>query len=712
MEELQYTKRTRQACEPCRRKKSRCPGEKPECSYCQRLGQQCVYKAVSSGSGSDPTDAQVRHNRKLVRIDVLNNEHRLGNLEGQMSRLIQQLSNTRTHLKGLTHLFFIILKPREFESSPSLSSFRSTTIASNQSSVRCGSRQRNRASSKFCLKSNLFNSKSSAIFTDGEIIDMGRIYLTWCHGQTISLFDEASFLSSLKFRDPELLCAIGALTERFPPRLLTDQSKELIESLSQRSRKAVMDKIAEGEVQLSTLQTLCVLSICNFTSGKVTQAGLNIAMADHIKDTTDWVETDSHDDERDRCFRSISVLKKLQSSVLPSINKILPSTSYPVGHSNSQSNVQRDGGIPFYAEKLCDVWQMARAYAASQPIANDPPPWDSRSEFSEVMSRHLELDCLIPVKYRFRLNNMAEYDSETLLQNRGYWASFIFIQFVYSAIPCLLNHPFLLSLRLRHFRHTIPESFIQQSYEQLTRFMGWIIYFIDLLERKSFQVSDPVLAHCVVIVATIHLQHSFVKDTALQQKASRGFDKCLRFLRRMGQMWPCVALMVENLKTLQGSVVSLPSEEAGQERTNASGEPSFSINARLLWDVLIYDRAGQVNARADYSMLGSTLVSREPEKGAEAPVVDAKFDLIGSAGLTGHKAMIHQGPAYPPEDENTNDFDEDNIDTTPHAITNMAITIGDVNLEGVGGYGNEESMFLQAHDYGRAIGDWFDFDAI
>ncbi|ETN37423.1 uncharacterized protein HMPREF1541_08414, partial [Cyphellophora europaea CBS 101466] len=32
-------KRIRQACEPCRRKKSRCPGEKPVCSHCARLGQ-------------------------------------------------------------------------------------------------------------------------------------------------------------------------------------------------------------------------------------------------------------------------------------------------------------------------------------------------------------------------------------------------------------------------------------------------------------------------------------------------------------------------------------------------------------------------------------------------------------------------------------------------------------------------------------------------
>lgn len=36
-------KRIRQACESCRRKKTRCPGEKPMCSYCARLGQVCFY---------------------------------------------------------------------------------------------------------------------------------------------------------------------------------------------------------------------------------------------------------------------------------------------------------------------------------------------------------------------------------------------------------------------------------------------------------------------------------------------------------------------------------------------------------------------------------------------------------------------------------------------------------------------------------------------
>lgn len=36
-------KRIRQACLNCRKKKVRCTGEKPVCSFCLRLNQDCEY---------------------------------------------------------------------------------------------------------------------------------------------------------------------------------------------------------------------------------------------------------------------------------------------------------------------------------------------------------------------------------------------------------------------------------------------------------------------------------------------------------------------------------------------------------------------------------------------------------------------------------------------------------------------------------------------
>lgn len=283
-------------------------------------------------------------------------------------------------------------------------------------------------------------------------------------------------------------------------------------------------------------------------------------MASHLAHSVQTSHASSSMQEKNLCFKSISVLQQLQGCIVsftrmmnsppalqggaPAMN--MPSCAVPdaPGLWDGFSEGQVDGSIASVAVQLCGTWKLARAYAACRVGPDSPPPWDARSDYSMVMQSHLRIDCRMPMKYRFASNNMNDYDFESLQRQRIYWGPFLFLQIVYAAVPCILNHPFLLSMRLRGFRHTIPQSFVQQSFEHITRHAGWIIYFIDLLEKKSFQASDPCLAHCVAIVATIHLQHSFTKDRQLSEKAQGGFEKCLRFLRRMATVWPGISFMV------------------------------------------------------------------------------------------------------------------------------------------------------------------------
>lgn len=65
-----------------------------------------------------------------------------------------------------------------------------------------------------------------------------------------------------------------------------------------------------------------------------------------------------------------------------------------------------------------------------------------------------------------------------------------------------------------------------------------------MLEAKEFKVSDPFLAHCVAIVATIYLQESFVDDESKRREKQSNFDKCLLFIRGFGGQWPHVGRIV------------------------------------------------------------------------------------------------------------------------------------------------------------------------
>jgi hypothetical protein len=65
-----------------------------------------------------------------------------------------------------------------------------------------------------------------------------------------------------------------------------------------------------------------------------------------------------------------------------------------------------------------------------------------------------------------------------------------------------------------------------------------------MLEAKSFKVSDPFLAHCAAIVATIHLQESFKDDPGVRVTQRLKFAKCLEFIRGFEDQWPHIVIIV------------------------------------------------------------------------------------------------------------------------------------------------------------------------
>jgi hypothetical protein len=92
---------------------------------------------------------------------------------------------------------------------------------------------------------------------------VGGAYLLYCDCQPIPLFQRDNFMQTLHSREPELLFALLAMAGRFlqPPmsRISADEFLEI-------SRRLVMGRICDGQVELSTLQTLCLLSMVDFTS--------------------------------------------------------------------------------------------------------------------------------------------------------------------------------------------------------------------------------------------------------------------------------------------------------------------------------------------------------------------------------------------------------------------------------------------------------------
>lgn len=140
------------------------------------------------------------------------------------------------------------------------------------------------------------------------------------------------------------------------------------------------------------------------------------------------------------------------------------------------------------------------------------------------------------------------------------------------------------------------------------------------------------------------------------------------------------------------------------------GQPSFSIDAQLLWDILIYERAGREGAAADQSIFGSTLNIGTKVRELDARLT-AEFDLVGSAGISGHKAVSKETPAYAPN-ENEDVSEPMMMRGVSESLAEMPLlgtSVEDRFFEGMGGveqWADEDHVFLQAHDFGKAIDGW------
>jgi hypothetical protein len=93
-----------------------------------------------------------------------------------------------------------------------------------------------------------------------------EIYALNCDCQPLALFQRDHLMKTYGEREVELVCALLAWTLRFAEE--TDPLYAYIESATiyvDMARAGAMYKITQGQVELSTLQTLCIIGLLDFT---------------------------------------------------------------------------------------------------------------------------------------------------------------------------------------------------------------------------------------------------------------------------------------------------------------------------------------------------------------------------------------------------------------------------------------------------------------
>jgi hypothetical protein len=376
------------------------------------------------------------------------------------------------------------------------------------------------------------------------------LYFKYCHRQPIWCF-ERDEVGEFAAMPEELACSILALTSRF------SQKRDHLQLYGNNAKTLVMLRIANGTVDLTTIESLCLLSYSSFMDGNVHLGqfhlglSLQLCRSAMLDIQSEYSMHDPSSERKKRLFWSLQLLEQAygrQDGLLsistdiwrPSYTPIPNNETTPMLHPKAPplphdelgtTNVD-ESGIWNTSVHLGWVWSQVRKYVSdcSRNILKEP--WRHDSMYARVLSDFMETENRIPMCHRYDSVKFYERKLEELKHNRDYWAPWLKEQFAYHVIPTVLNHPFLYIVAAQHNPNLgIPNTFWRRSSEQALLHATWIVRMIDMVIDKRVQLVDPFFGHVAAIAATIHLYYCCAAAARLKHKSNTDFAKCRRFLK-------------------------------------------------------------------------------------------------------------------------------------------------------------------------------------
>ncbi|KAJ5683557.1 hypothetical protein N7462_006722 [Penicillium macrosclerotiorum] len=501
-------------------------------------------------------------------------------------------------------------------------------------------------------------------FEDSKISPSSRIsqaidlYFQYCHRQPIWCFDREE-VKETSYISEELVCSILTLTSRF------SQERDELQHYGDSARTLVMLRIANGTVELETIESLCLLSFSSFLDGNGHLGRFHLGLALQLcrsamldLDSTYGIECPSAERKK-RLFWSLQSLEQSYGQ----INGILsvpaevlrsfyistgddqrleprppPLPSDEIGCSNSE-----DLGIWNLALHFGWVWSKVRTYVFDCAQSRLKEPWRHDSMYAMVLSDLTELENKLSLCHRYDSVKFYERRGDELRVNRDYWAPWLKLQFTYHSILTVLNHPFLYILASQYNHNlTIPNTFWRRSSELVLLHATWIVRMIDMVTDKKLRLIDPFFGHAAAIAATVHLYYCCATDPRLKFKSKTDFAKCRRFLKSFVPFSPACEALDQTLDKMTRIA-------SGSEKVDFDWEPSkIHLSIPLMWDILQVNCTPAIHETPSAGLLHSSLTPAVFPDDVENPTSTLEIIVAMSPEITVNTADGGSAAHMPP----------------------------------------------------------------
>ncbi|KAJ5543610.1 transcriptional regulator family: Fungal Specific TF [Penicillium sp. DV-2018c] len=426
------------------------------------------------------------------------------------------------------------------------------------------------------------------------------LYFEYCHRQPIWCFEREE-IADPTYLSEELVCSLLALTSRF------SRDHDHLQHYGDSARSLIMLRMANGTVELETIESLCLLSYSSVLDGNLHLGRFHLGLALHLCRSAALDLESSYGGEgpmnerKKRLYWSLQCLEQYYGQqngylCLPSeLMRTFFVTSQtdrttqdgteinppPLPRDDLGCTKSSDTGIWSLAVHFGWAWSRVRRYVSECARNRLKEPWRHDSMYSMILSDLTEIENKLSQCHRYDSVKFYERTAEQLKINRKYWTPWLKLQFTYHSIMTVLNHPFLYIVASQYNENlTIPNTFWRRSSELVLLHATWVVRLIDMITEKKFRLIDPFFGHVAAMAATVHLYYCCAADARLKYKSKVDFTKCRRFLKSFISFSPAC-------HSLDLTLDKMTRIAAGSESIDYEWEPDkIHLSIPLMWDVL------------------------------------------------------------------------------------------------------------------------------
>ncbi|KAL3432908.1 fungal-specific transcription factor domain-containing protein [Aspergillus tetrazonus] len=528
------TKRIRQACASCRRRKTKCSGERPVCFHCRRSRKRCVYEpysmTIGDSSAVPPPPAPAHDNSAILeRINML--ESRLAELS---DRAVPQSLTSPAEIRiSLT-------------SSPPLR----------------------------------FSDERCTVPPSSVLQSVIQTFFDHIHNRPYSYIQEAAFRRKheMGLVPNCLLFAVLASAVRFSTHEYYEGRKqEATEVYSKGSWMSVLTEhlTVADNLSVEVVQAVDLLAIVDYTAGHVSSAWLKVGVAARISqdlrlmmDPSDALSFPEQE-ERRRVFWSGYLLDRLISCGksrplcihdedchvrLPCDEETLQAGQVQKTHTLHEllswdSKIDHDQPPSSFGLVIlmASIFGRCTRYVHRECNPDKTPPWDTNSEFSKINSSLLLMESYSRSRRLSIVDTLRDKEST----HKSEAEQVVFAHTLFHLCHCLLNHPFLSRLRLRPFGSKVPTSFILRVLQAGSEHANQLLDLVREASEAGFPLQSSFYAYCIVVVGGIQ-SLTFHYEASRNDPGSAGtlqrFHDSLNTLERLAGTWSHAANMTVRLR--------------------------------------------------------------------------------------------------------------------------------------------------------------------